>query len=130
MKLELVKQTKLPLLSRERVVFWLNNTGPTPSRAQLREAVAKQLSVKEEVVMIRHVYPQYGNPKIKIIAHVYKKASDAIIEGKAMVKKHEKKAEEPKEVAPAEVETPAEEKKEEAEKTEEPAKEKKEDKSE
>jgi len=139
MELEIRKEKETPLLSRKRVTAWASYQGSTPSRVKLRSEMAKELKVKPELVILRHIYTRYGEQRCKIIAHVYKDEKTMVqLEGEQLVKKHqapekpakEEKAEEkPAEAAKEEKaeEKPAEAAKEEKaeEKPAEPAKEKK-----
>ncbi|HLC46505.1 MAG TPA: hypothetical protein VJI75_02065 [Candidatus Nanoarchaeia archaeon] len=89
MELELVKQEEMPLLSRQRYTFTLAFEGATPSRKDLRKEVSKKIGAEEDKVLIKHVYTRFGNPKAKIIAHVYpdRKTMEKI-EEKYILKKH------------------------------------------
>lgn len=71
MELEIIKQKKLPLLSRERVTAYAHFTGATPSRKELTEGLAKKVKTKEEHIIVRHIYQRFGHNKAKVIAHVY-----------------------------------------------------------
>lgn len=105
MKLEIAKERDTPLLSRKRVTLNLEYEGATPSRLDLKKAVAKKLGSKENLTIIRHVYTRFGKQKAKIIAHVYEKEEDMkVIEHAKLVVKHqekEEKKEAAKEEAPA-----------------------------
>jgi len=99
MKLEIAKERDTPLLSRKRVTLNLEYEGATPSRLDLKKAVAKKLGSKENLTIIRHVYTRFGKQKAKIIAHVYEKEEDMkAIEFSKVVSKHQEK-EEKKEAA-------------------------------
>ncbi len=105
MKMQILKEKETPLLSRKRITLELQAEKETPARAELVKAVAEKAKAKPELVIIKHVYSQYGSKTVKIIAHVYKDAKEMEkIEGQYLLKKHEVKKEE----------APAEESKEEA----------------
>ncbi|MBD3202700.1 hypothetical protein GF327_00265 [Candidatus Woesearchaeota archaeon] len=72
MNLEIIKQKDLPLLSRKRVSLWYNEEGKTPGRDQLIAEIVKKFKTKKDLVIIKHIYPQFGTSKAKIIAHIYK----------------------------------------------------------
>lgn len=94
MKLEITKERDTPLLSRKRVTLNLEYEGATPSRLDLKKAVAKKLNSKENLTIIRHVYTRFGKQKAKIIAHVYEKEEDMkAIEYAKVVGKHQEKEE-------------------------------------
>ncbi|MBT3465354.1 hypothetical protein HOD20_00235 [archaeon] len=101
MELEIIKSTDLPILSRKRVSLMLNSTGATPSRKDLIDMVSKKVKSKKDLIIIKHVYPQYGKPNVKIIAHVYTdRQKMEKFEHKSLLKKHEiKVAEKPAEPA-------------------------------
>ena len=104
MDVEVKKQIKLPLLSRERVTGTVHFEGVTPSRMDIKKALAKKINVKEEGVVIRHVYSKYGKQEAKVIAHVYEnEAMMKRLEAATLLKKNGFAVEEPKaEEKPAE----------------------------
>ncbi|MFC1730496.1 30S ribosomal protein S24e [candidate division KSB1 bacterium] len=141
MKLEIKKERDTPLLSRKRVTLMAEYEGATPSRLDVKKEVAKKVSAKENLVIIKHIYTRFGSQKSKIIAHVYSdEAEMKKLENDSLLVKHSPKKKKEGEGAEAEAkpEAPkAEEKKEEpkpeekkeeapAEKKEEPKEEKKE----
>lgn len=96
MDMKVLKERETPLLSRKRITFEVNFNGVTPSRIQVRDAVAKKVSADKDLVIIKHVYNRYGIEQAKVIAHVYDKKEDLMrYEEKVLIDKHvEKKAEE------------------------------------
>lgn len=75
MDMELIKEKETPLLNRKRVTLsYTSQDGKTLSRKAAAKAVSNKLGVKEDQVAIRHIYTQFGNTSVKIIAHVYKDA--------------------------------------------------------
>ncbi|MFH1439406.1 MAG: hypothetical protein ABIG89_02495 [Candidatus Woesearchaeota archaeon] len=120
MELEIQKQRETPLLARRRITAMVNFQKATPSRANIRDGIAKKLNVNDELVIVRHIYTKYGKNEAKVIAHVYKDNKFIEkLEGKALLEKHGKKAKEGKEEADTLKEAPAETKKEENKPTEE-----------
>ncbi|MBR9676372.1 hypothetical protein GOV05_05165 [Candidatus Woesearchaeota archaeon] len=106
MDLVIVKEKEIPLLERKRVTVTLATKagGRTPSRQQVLVEAAKKLNTKEENIVIRHIYSKFGSSISKAILHVYKnEKTKKNFEDAGLLKKHEKKAEEPKEEAPAPV---------------------------
>ena len=92
MKLELIKEKEVPILSRKRYTYLTDADGTTPSRMDLMKEIAKQLKIDEKLVVIKHIYPQYGSKKVKLIVNVYKNEKDKKkFEHKSLVGKHEKK---------------------------------------
>lgn len=106
MKLEFSEKREIPLLSRTRAQFRACFDKETPSREKIRKEVANILKVKEDLTIIKHVYPRFGKKEAKVIAHVYENMNDLKrIEEAHLLKKHfkeEKKAEEPVAEAKAE----------------------------
>ena len=100
--MELIKENEMKLLSRKRLTLMRENKGATPSRQDLIKEVAKQFNAKEDLIIIKHVYSQFGENKTKIIVHIYSdRTKMKIFEHANLLKKHEKKVE-------AKVEAPAE----------------------
>jgi ribosomal protein S24E len=101
MELHTIKEKDMKLLSRKRVVLMLDSGGATPSRKQLIKELAKKYKVSEEVVVIRHVYPQFGSKNAKLIVHIYDdKEKKAMFEHQNLLKKHAPEAK-PAEAEPA-----------------------------
>lgn len=102
MDVEVKKQVKLPLLSRERVTGYVYFESETPSMKKVHEMLAKKIKANEAHVVIRHVYGRYGVQKAKFIAHVYE--NDAMMkqfEAVNLLKKNGLVKEAPKEEAKA-----------------------------
>ncbi|MBI3031920.1 hypothetical protein HYY69_00455 [Candidatus Woesearchaeota archaeon] len=105
MNIEILKQKDTPLLSRKRVTAKLTAEAATPSRLTIRNLLAKQLKVDPSLVIIKHLYPQFGDRVVKVIVNVYEKR-DVLekFEHKKLVAKHQEKQEgsaEVKEAKPA-----------------------------
>ncbi len=72
MKIEKAKEVEMPLLARKRIKFDLEHpSAPTPSRAVLKEEIAKKYGTKPELIAIRHVYTKFGLQTAKVIANIY-----------------------------------------------------------
>lgn len=71
MDVEVKKQAKLPLLSRERVTGFVYFEGTTPSVKDVKQMLAKKIKANDAHVVVRHLYQKYGTQKAKFIAHVY-----------------------------------------------------------
>jgi small subunit ribosomal protein S24e len=132
MDVEILKERDTPLLSRTRYTFGLSFKGATPTRKQIRDAIATKVKSDPSLTVVKHVYTRYGVEKAKVIAHTYSKKEDMIrFEDKGLLEKHTEKKKEPKEEKKEAPAAPAEEKKEEPkeapkeEKKEEPKKEEK-----
>jgi len=72
MKLDIIKETEIPLFKRKRVSCMVDFAGATPSNEKLRESLATKMKVNKNQVAVRHIYQRFGLPRAKIIAHVYK----------------------------------------------------------
>lgn len=114
MELNIIKEKEVPLLDRKRVTVTITQTeGKTPSRLAVKKAVAKKLKVKEETVVVRHIYSKFGSPISKAITHIYKNEdAKKKFEQESLLKKHEgeEKIEAPKEEAVPAPEAKVEEK--------------------
>ncbi|MBU2561106.1 MAG: hypothetical protein KKD17_02330 [Nanoarchaeota archaeon] len=100
MDLELLKERDMPLLSRKRYTFFLNFKGPTPTRKQIRDAIAAKTKSDAALTVVKHIYNRYGVERAKIIANVYSKKDDMLrFEDKSLLDKHAEKKEEAKEQA-------------------------------
>lgn len=97
MDFEVSKQSKVPLLSRERVTGIVHFEGVTPSRLEVKKAVAEKIKTKEEHVVVRHIYQRYGAQRAKVIAHIYQdEAMMKRLEAAGLLKKNGFAVEEPK----------------------------------
>lgn len=104
--MEILKERDMKLLSRKRVTIMMDSEGSTPSRQELIQKVASHFKVKENLVVIKHIYAQFGNSKTKLIVHIYSDEKKMkLFEHANLLKKHEKKTEEKAEETPAEPKT-------------------------
>ncbi len=89
MEFEILKEKDMKLLSRKRITLMINNEGATPSRLDLLDAVAEKFKTKPELVVIKHIYSQYGKRKTKLIVNIYKdKKKMELFEHEDLLKKH------------------------------------------
>ncbi len=88
--MEVVKEKDMKLLSRKRATILLDNSQKgTPSRAELIKKVAEHYKVDESLVVIKHIYSQFGKSKTKIIVHIYDdKEKMKMFEHESLLKKH------------------------------------------
>lgn len=94
MDIEIVKQKETPLLSRKRVTAKITAEAATPSRLKIRDELAKKLKVDPSLVIIKHLYSQFGDKTVKIIANLYEKRELLEkFEHKKLVAKHQEKQE-------------------------------------
>jgi|TARA_Y100000310_G_scaffold335338_2_gene417128 ribosomal protein S24E len=114
MKLQLVTETKQPLLSRKELVYNIDHAKEsTPSLTAIKKAVVEQTKAKEPLVVLHGLQASFGSSTSKIVVNIYDTEAAhkqfAIIDKK---KNRNKKPEEKKEEAKP-TGKPAEEKKEE-----------------
>ncbi len=76
LKLEQIRENKL--LGRREVVALIAHEGAsTPTRQQVREAVASQLGVSPELVFVRSIKTEFGRGVSKAEVHVYSSEAQA-----------------------------------------------------
>jgi ribosomal protein S24E len=109
MDFKITKDEKKPLLNRRELSARLGYEARTPSRNDIRKELAKKLNVKEELVVVKRITPEFGARAAKLEIDVYddEKAMNSIEPG-YMIKRH----------SPGEKKESAEKKKEEAPKAE------------
>ena len=105
MKLKIVSKEKNPLIKRTEVTFSIDHdqTGGTPSRAEVRTQLAAQLNTKLELVYVKHLETKKGTMIAVGEANAYESAEQAkLVEPKHIVARNAvpEKPEEPE--APAE----------------------------
>ena len=71
MDIQVMKDEKKPLLKRRELSGRIGYEGKTPARLEIRKELAKKLNVKEELVMVKRVKPDYGSQSAKLEANVY-----------------------------------------------------------
>ena len=77
-----------PLLSRVEVSADIEFAGATPSYQDVTKGVASHMKADEKLVVVRHVYTEFGNKKAKVQAYVYSdEAKKQFFEPKLKVKK-------------------------------------------
>ena len=103
MKFEVVNQRKNPLMNRDEYMISLDHGGKaTPSRHDILKEVAKDIKVKEDLVIIDKIITRTGASASDIVVSVYRKRDD-IPKGKLekMERRMKKKKPEGGEAAPA-----------------------------
>lgn len=86
MILKIEKQTRKPLVEREEIIAKAE-ANVTPKKADVQEQIATMLNKPKELVIVKHVYPQFGKKEAKIIVYVY----DTLEAVKKFEKQKEKK---------------------------------------
>ncbi|HJX06030.1 MAG TPA: 30S ribosomal protein S24e [Candidatus Nanoarchaeia archaeon] len=107
MNLQITKDEKEPLLSRREIGARLGYEARTPSRNDIRKEIAKNLNVKEELVVVKRIKPELGTQAARLEIDVYDdEKAMSLIEPGYMLKRHspgekkEEKAEAKEEKAP------------------------------
>ncbi|MBN1784193.1 MAG: 30S ribosomal protein S24e [Candidatus Bathyarchaeota archaeon] len=88
MKLKIVSKEKNPLLKRTEVTFSIEHdqTGGTPSRAEVRSQIAAQLNTKLELVYIKNLETRTGTMVALGEANAYDSAEQAkLVEPKHII---------------------------------------------
>jgi len=118
MEVTIIEQQYNPLLKRKEIAFTINHkqTGGTPTRLEVRNALAEMLKAKPEVVYVKRIETKTGTMTANGEANAYDSIEQAQrIEAKYIIERNQPK--EKKEAAEkAEAQPPP------AEKTEQPAK--------
>jgi len=90
MAIEIIKEKENILLNRKRYSLeHISEDNKTPSRLSLIAKIAKKVGAKEDMVVIKHIYPKFGNTSSKILVDVYHdRAMLEKFEHKNLVAKH------------------------------------------
>ena len=71
MNIQITKDEKKPLLKRRELEGKLGYEDKTPKRMDVRKELAKKLNVKEELVVVKRVKPDYGTQSAHMEFYVY-----------------------------------------------------------
>ena len=64
------------LLQRKRIAFEIpHENKPTPKKEDIKKQIASELNIDESLIVMKHVYTDYGEHKSKAIVNVYKDAN-------------------------------------------------------
>lgn len=92
MELNILKEKEMRLVSRKRITLEIDNKGSTPSRQEILEEIGKKFNIPKDLIIIKHIYPQFGNRKTKVIVHIYQnKEKMNMFELKQLINKHKPK---------------------------------------
>ena len=102
--MNIIEKKEYPLLSRTEIIAEESYTGATPSRETIKKILADKLNARNELIVIKHIYPEFGFGNARIIAHLYSNKKDmeriepeyAFNKGILREKKEEKKQDKPK----------------------------------
>ena len=100
MKLEIISKEQNPLMKRREVSFRVehNQTGGTPTRAEVREQLASLLKTKPDLIYVKNMETKRGTMVAVGEANVYESDEQAkFVEPKHIIARNavEEKAEEP-----------------------------------
>ena len=97
MNVKIESTTKQPLFSRSLVKAGISFDTSTPSRIELRKAVAESLKADVKLVSIVNINTDFGQKTGTVLANVYEKKEDLErLEPKVMQKRHLTKEEKEK----------------------------------
>ena len=96
-----VKSKKeIPLMSRTEVTIDIKHTGAAnPPYSVISKELASMLKADQKLIVVKHVYPKFGEGRSEVIAYVYKDEASML---RFEPKKKEKKTEAAAAPAPAE----------------------------
>ena len=96
MEVTILKEKDEPLLQRKKILAEVSDFAATPSRAELKDAVAKKVKGDAALLFIGKIRQDYGNRKAEIECFAYKDAKMAELLTKDGLKKRKaaKKAKE------------------------------------
>ena len=61
------------LLQRKRIAFEIpHEKKPTPKKEDIKKQIASELNIDENLIVIKHIYTNYGEHKSKTIVNLYK----------------------------------------------------------
>ena len=69
--MELVQENYEPLLKRKSFFFKTTTNDKTPTRADIRTRIIKQMKVDDNLLVLRCVNSSFGDKNISISAYVY-----------------------------------------------------------
>ncbi|MBS3119433.1 hypothetical protein J4475_01270 [Candidatus Woesearchaeota archaeon] len=109
MELDISEKKENPLLGRSEIKGLVKGVGTTPGRLELRKALAQNLKMKEELVIIRSIMNRFGSHEVSFEANLYNTENDVRNEGQVNLRRNQKQAKQEagKEQKPA-AEKPAE----------------------
>lgn len=79
MEFEIIKRRENQLLQREEILAKVRFKGGTPSRREIRDALAKELGKPSGNLFIRKIVTEYGKEEAEVIAMVYNSRAFALL---------------------------------------------------
>ena len=95
MEVTITNKTKRPLLKRTEIKARIFFTGATPRRTSVAQAIADKEGYKKELLVVKHIYTQFGDTTAEVQLHLYDDAKTLErLERKNLVAKHTEKKQE------------------------------------
>jgi small subunit ribosomal protein S24e len=89
MNIEILKKNESSIFARTEVDAKVFFSGKTPSRKELKEAIAKLLNADASLVSVRKIKNNFGHENANITAYAYKtKEEHDLLEPKHIVARH------------------------------------------
>lgn len=74
--MKILKQSEDRLLNRKIIEYEAEYSGATPKKEEIKRDIMKELKVDMELIIVKHIYPAYGERKGKVIVYVYDNADN------------------------------------------------------
>jgi small subunit ribosomal protein S24e len=71
MNVNLINTTENKLLERKEIEAEVSFDGPTPKRAELKDAVCQKVAANPELVVLRKVSGSFGRKSVRVLAYAY-----------------------------------------------------------
>ena len=71
MELKIINKKEDPLLSRTKVEIEITFDKATPSKAEIKSRLGKDLGKEEKLIVVKGIYMEYGLKKAKNLSYVY-----------------------------------------------------------
>lgn len=117
MELKIINKKEDPLLSRTKVEIEITFDKATPSKAEIKSKLSKDLGKEEKLIVVKGIYMEYGLKKAKNLSYVYE--SEEALKRIEVGKREESKTEAQEKPAKEETKKKEEPKKEEKSETKE-----------
>ncbi len=71
MNVNLISTTENKLLERKEIEAEVSFDGPTPKRAEIKDAVCQKVAANPELVVLRKVSSSFGRKSVRVVAYAY-----------------------------------------------------------
>jgi len=90
MEITIKEEKNNPYLKRKEIFGTMTFTAATPSNEETKKKLAEMTKSNADLIIIKHIYTQFGSQKAKFTAHIYENEDiKKKIEPKKKVKKKE-----------------------------------------